>query len=111
MSTRDTVLIRFVKLRREVAERKEREREMALERERKNAGSIDYRHLVMFVAGFGVLVLMYFELVDRANGGGLMIYVLVWFHFVRTDPLQYYQFENFPSLNSVKSNVKRRSNS
>lgn len=27
-----------------------------------------------------------------------MIYVLVWFHFVRTDQLQYYQFENFPSL-------------
>ena len=27
-----------------------------------------------------------------------MIYVLVWFHFVRTDHLQYYQFENFPSL-------------
>lgn len=27
-----------------------------------------------------------------------MIYVLVWFHFIRTDHLQYYQFENFPSL-------------
>tara|TARA_Y100000015_G_scaffold12731_1_gene12221 strand:+ start:246 stop:425 length:180 start_codon:yes stop_codon:yes gene_type:complete len=26
-----------------------------------------------------------------------MIYVLVWFHFIRADHLQYYQFQNYPS--------------
>lgn len=26
-----------------------------------------------------------------------MIYVLVWFHFVTTDHLQYYEFESFPT--------------
>ena len=27
-----------------------------------------------------------------------MIYVLVWFHFVRSDHLQYYEFESFGSM-------------
>ena len=27
-----------------------------------------------------------------------MIYVLVWFHFVRTDHLQYYEFETFKTM-------------
>ncbi len=27
-----------------------------------------------------------------------MIYVLVWFHFVRSDMLQYYEFESFGSM-------------
>ena len=27
-----------------------------------------------------------------------MIYVLVWFHFVRSDHLQYYQFDAFGSM-------------
>lgn len=61
----------LLKLRREiVAERKEREREMALERERKKENAetaLIIVILVMFVAGFGVLVLMYFELVDPRN--------------------------------------------
>lgn len=61
----------LLKLRREiVAERKEREREMALERERKKENAetaLIIVILVMFVAGFGVLVLMYFELVDPSK--------------------------------------------
>ena len=61
----------LLKLRREiVAERKEREREMALERERKRENAetaLIIVILVMFVAGFGVLVLMYFELVDPSK--------------------------------------------
>ncbi len=27
-----------------------------------------------------------------------MVYVLVWFHFVRSDMLQYYEFESFGSM-------------
>jgi len=27
-----------------------------------------------------------------------MIYILVWFHFVRSDMLQYYEFESFSSM-------------
>ena len=61
----------LLKLRREIrAERKEREREMALERERKKENAetaLIIVILVMFVAGFGVLVLMYFELVDPSK--------------------------------------------
>ena len=61
----------LLRLRREiVAERKEREREMALERERKKENAetaLIIVILVMFVAGFGVLVLMYFELVDPSK--------------------------------------------
>ena len=61
----------LLKLRREiVAERKEREREMALERERKKENAetaLIIVILVMFVAGFGVLVLMYLEIVDPSK--------------------------------------------
>ena len=32
-----------------------------------------------------------------------MIYVLVWFHFIRADKLQYYQFDNFPSLEECQT--------
>ena len=32
-----------------------------------------------------------------------MIYVLVWFHFIRADHLQYYQFDNFPSLEECQT--------
>jgi hypothetical protein len=27
-----------------------------------------------------------------------MIYVLVWFHFVRSDHLQYYEFDSYSSM-------------
>ena len=29
-----------------------------------------------------------------------MIYVLVWFHFIRTDHLQYYLLDTYPDKNS-----------
>ena len=61
----------LLKLRREIrAERKEREREMAIERERKKENAetaLIIVILVMFVAGFGVLVLMYLEIVDPSK--------------------------------------------
>ena len=61
----------LLRLRREiVAERKEREREMALERERKKENAetaLIIVILVMFVGGFGVLVLMYLEIVDPSK--------------------------------------------
>tara|TARA_R110002012_G_scaffold170203_1_gene334530 strand:- start:208 stop:663 length:456 start_codon:yes stop_codon:yes gene_type:complete len=61
----------LLKLRREIlAERKEMERELAADRIRKKENSeaaLIIVILVMFVAGFAVLVLMYLEIVDPSK--------------------------------------------
>ena len=37
----------------------------------------------------------------------MVIYTLVWFHFIRTDHLQYYQFDNYSTFEQCNSERKK----